>query len=58
MEEILAEGSMDDWHNLYRHISDYPFGSTADTLAKVLATIEVYGVTPLWKSILSNVRGI
>lgn len=57
LEELLLDGSLEQWVPLYKEISNYPFGTIASTLEKVLASTEMYGVTPLWRGILKNARG-
>jgi len=57
IEELVAEGSLADWKQIYRKISDEPFGSTARALERVLASTEVYGVNALWRGILSMLQG-
>jgi len=57
LEELLTEGSLEEWRSLYQEIANHPFGSTADALKKVLSSTKIYGVTPLWKGILGNVQG-
>jgi hypothetical protein len=56
LEEVLLEGSVADWSRIYREISDFPFGSTAEALERVLVSTRHYGVTPLWVGILRNVQ--
>lgn len=57
LEELLLEGSMDEWGKIYQKIADHPFGPTADSLEKVLESTNIYGATSLWKGILQNVKG-
>lgn len=57
LEEILSDGSIADWRALYRRVADFPFGETADALARVLSAAHIYGVTPLWQGLLRTVRG-
>lgn len=57
LEELLSEGSLSQWEQIYRKIADQPFGPTAEALEKVLSSTEIYGVTPLWKGILRTLRG-
>lgn len=57
MEEILSEGSLEQWQNLYCEINNYPFGETAEALAQVLTGPQLYGITPLWKGVLASLRG-
>lgn len=57
LEELLMEGSLNDWKEIYQKIADQPFGPAADSLEKVLNSINIYGVTPLWNGILRNLRG-
>lgn len=54
LEEVLAEGSLADWRLLYQRISDRPFGATAEALARVLTSQEIYGAAPLWKGIVRH----
>ncbi len=56
LEELLQEGSLHDWRSLYEEIADRPFGDVARTLEKVLSSSDYYGVTPLWKGLLSTVQ--
>lgn len=57
LEEILSDGNIADWRVLYRRVADFPFGETADALARVLSASHIYGVTPLWQGLLCSVRG-
>ncbi len=57
LEEVLLDGSVDDWKPIYEAISDRPFGAVATALDRVLKFTQGYGVIPLWTGILSNVRG-
>jgi len=57
LEEILADGSLESWREIYRRVAEQPFGPSADALEKVLASAEIYGVVPLWKGLLRSVRG-
>ncbi|MBI2346903.1 MAG: hypothetical protein HYV03_08550 [Deltaproteobacteria bacterium] len=56
LEEVLAEGLLADWRTLYQRIADYPFGATAEALARVLVAQAIYGATPLWKGILRHLQ--
>lgn len=58
LEELLEEGSLDDWRILYREITNRPFGTTATSLKKVLSSTKIYGITPLWKGILKIAQGV
>lgn len=57
LEELLTEGSLDDWKILHHEITDHPFGPTAVALKKVLLSTKIYGVNPLWRGILKSVQG-
>lgn len=57
LEEVLSEGSLKDWSQIYQKIADQPFGATAQTLEKVLSSTYSYGATPLWRGILHTARG-
>lgn len=57
LEEVLSEGSLEIWRELYKQIYDFPFGATAQILKKVLNATKIYGITPLWKGILMSVQG-
>lgn len=57
LEEILSEGALPEWRELYRQIADHPFGETARTLEKVVASVKIYGATRLWQSLLKNLQG-
>lgn len=57
LEELLEEGSLDDWRILYLEVTNHPFGSTAISLKKVLSSTKIYGITPLWKGILKVAQG-
>lgn len=57
LEEILSDGNIADWRVLYHRVADFPFGETADALARVLSASHIYGVTPLWQGLLRSVRG-
>ena len=56
LEEVLVEGSLEDWRIVYDEISNHPFGTVARTLAKVLSSSKYYGITPLWIGLLQNVQ--
>ncbi|MBI2336423.1 MAG: hypothetical protein HYU97_06640 [Deltaproteobacteria bacterium] len=57
LEEILSEGSLEAWRELYRQLYDQPFGPAALALKKVLASTKIYGITPLWEGLLKRVQG-
>lgn len=57
LEEVLSEGSTQNWKLLYHRIADHPFGETAAALAKVLGSVQIYGITPLWKGLLKRAQG-
>lgn len=57
IQEILLEGTFDDWQRLYVCLADKPFGAVAQALDKVLLSEKIYGVTPLWQGILKNLQG-
>lgn len=57
LEEVLLEGSLAQWRIIYEEISEHPYGPTAVALEKVLSSIEVYGIVPLWRGILITLRG-
>lgn len=57
LEEVLLYGSVDDWKELYRIITDHPFGAEALALEKVLDATEIYGATHLWRGIFNHLRG-
>lgn len=56
LEELLSEGSIEQWAPLYREISNRPFGPVSRALEKVLSFTKIYGATPLWKDLLSHAR--
>jgi hypothetical protein len=58
IEEILSDGTLKDWRELYLRIADQPFGTTVKALENVLGSLEIYGIISLWKQILGNVQGI
>ena len=57
LEEILSEGGLREWRMLYHQVADHPFGETAKALEKVVCSVEIYGTTNLWRSLLKNLRG-
>ncbi|MBI3541361.1 MAG: hypothetical protein HY073_04410, partial [Deltaproteobacteria bacterium] len=57
LEELLLEGSLEDWRRLYQKIMNEPFGSTAQTLQRTLSSTHIYGVTALWKGIFRGLQG-
>lgn len=57
LEELLTEGSLDDWKILHHEITDHPFGVSAVALKKVLLSTKIYGVNPLWMGILRSAQG-
>ena len=56
LEEILSDGTLRDWKELRRKISDRPFGPEAIALERVLYATAIYGTTSLWKQILAHLR--
>lgn len=56
VEEVLVDGSLHDWGQLYQRIANHPFGPTAVALQQVLAHGEGYGVIPLWHGLLRQVQ--
>jgi len=57
VEEMLLDGSLQDWRCLYEEVSDRPFGPAAAALKTVLSSTKHYGVTPLWSGLLRNIQG-
>lgn len=57
VEEILCEGSLEDWKAIYHCIIDRPFGPEAQALEQAIASTSAYGVIPLWRGLLQTVRG-
>lgn len=57
LEELLSEGTWEDWRELYQVISDRPFGDVAAAVGKVCSSAKMYGVSALWRGILRSVRG-
>lgn len=57
LEEVLTDGSIADWQELYHRLADRPFDVTARALETVLHATDIYGVTPLWKGILRQLQG-
>ncbi len=57
LEELLSEGSLESWRELCHRVSERPFGPSANALERVLSSTEIYGVVPLWRGILKNMRG-
>ena len=57
LEEILSEGSLESWRELYQLLMDHPFGKTAEALNRVLISTEIYGATLLWKGIINILQG-
>lgn len=57
LEEILAEGNLREWRRLYRQVADHPFGEITRALEQVVRSVEIYGTTRLWKSLLSQLQG-
>lgn len=58
VEEVLSEGSLEEWRRIYQQIADRPFGPTAEALERVLSATQIYGVTPLWQGILRTIQGV
>ena len=56
LEEVLSEGSLEAWRELYVQLADHPFGLVAQALQKVLAANLMYGITPLWKGLLHGLQ--
>lgn len=56
LEEVLLEGSMRDWRDVFSEISNRPFGDVAQALARVLSSSKSYGITPLWIGLLRSVQ--
>ncbi|MBI4125306.1 MAG: hypothetical protein HY466_05195 [Deltaproteobacteria bacterium] len=57
LEEVLDEGALSNWRELYRQVADRPFGEVAQALEKVLSSAAIYGATPLWRGLLKNLQG-
>lgn len=57
LEEVLLEGGLREWRQIYEEIADRPFGPVARSLEQVLSSHHYYGVTPLWSAILQRVQG-
>ncbi len=57
LEEALSDGGLVEWTELYRRVREHPFGPTADALVQVLSFAQIYGVLPLWRGLLRNLRG-
>ncbi len=57
LEELLSEGTLEQWKQIYKEIAKRPFGPVANALERVLSFSKIYGVTPLWKGILREVMG-
>jgi hypothetical protein len=57
LEEVLAYGSLSDWRELYRIITDHPFGAETEALEIVLRETKIYGTSVLWRGILNHLRG-
>lgn len=57
LEEVIADGGLPEWRELYHRIAERPFGETADALGKVVDSVQVYGATNLWKALLRNLQG-
>lgn len=57
LEELLSEESLKQWQQLYCKIADRPYGAETVALEKVLSATKIYGITPLWRGILRNIRG-
>ncbi len=57
LEELFSEGTLADWKDIYRIVSDRPFGETASAVEKVCSSVRIYGITKLWQGILRTVRG-
>lgn len=58
IEEVLSHGSLRDWKELRRMITDRPFGAESAALETVLRATDVYGTVLLWKGMLGHVRGV
>lgn len=56
VEEVLLEGGLRNWSQLFQRIANHPFGPTAVALAQVVAHGEAYGVIPLWRGLLRQVQ--
>lgn len=57
LEEVVSEGGLLEWRELYQHLADRPFGPTAQAVERVLASTQIYGATPLWKGLLMGLQG-
>ncbi len=57
LEEILSEGSLESWRELFRQLIDHPFGKIAEALSRVVNSTQIYGATPLWKGIINTIHG-
>lgn len=56
VEDVLDNGTEDDWRELARHIMEDPTGSYAKSLRVVLSHVRIYGVTRLWQDFLRVVE--
>ena len=57
LEEILNEGNLDHWRELYQTLLNHPFGEIAKALETVLSSTKMYGITALWGGILRRIQG-
>lgn len=57
LEEILVDGGLAEWRQIYLRIADHPFGETAQALERVVGSVSIYGASRLWKSLLNHLRG-
>lgn len=57
IEEILGDGTLEEWKPLFDEVINHPFGQTAMSLHRVLASSRLYGITPLWRGLLCAAQG-
>lgn len=57
LEEVISDGGLSEWRELYHRISEHPFGETAHALGRVVRSVEIYGSTNLWRALLRNLQG-
>lgn len=56
IEDILARGTTADWYELDCRLRDDPFGAAAESLEQILASVQMYGTSTIWKNRLRDLR--
>lgn len=56
LDDLLDQGDLDDWAPLARALTQDPYGSLADTVARLCDAHPMYGTSSLWRAFLDRAR--